>query len=340
MDRGLGFSQPAEAFVTFSSWADAYAHTQQIEDKTVWAIVQFNRLPLYFFLTSRALEGQVARSVHAEENVIQNFKELLGGSLARELVRTCNIYLSESPCTVMDPRASNSLEGYPASCTAKLKVLAHSYPNLQINVYFAGTYGALDVVTGQKHMGEVFLRMLVRLTHVFAPDGPRNKQEISLVHGLLEDFFPAQNIAPDDTMAVIVALRREAQTKGMEVLTRIRDVGELLPSELKQLNQVAASTIIKALQGRSGKLAMVRKDQEPKVPVTNTSSSSFSSSSSSSSSLSSPSSSSSSSSSPHIGATMRNDLASSIFSRATGSPGDPDNLTIQPRSFDSDPPNP
>jgi hypothetical protein len=82
---------------------------------------------------------------HAEEFLIKSFATAF--SQVSE-VRAAVIYLSHSPCTTSDRSPSDSLPGWPPSCTAKLSLLASRYPRLSFSVGYYQRFGHLEGMRG------------------------------------------------------------------------------------------------------------------------------------------------------------------------------------------------
>ncbi len=78
---------------------------------------------------------------HAEEFLIQHFDEccrIVGD------IKKVTIYLSLSPCTSIDRNASNSLDGWPTSCTEKFAHLADLNPKYFFSICFDRRFGTLS----------------------------------------------------------------------------------------------------------------------------------------------------------------------------------------------------
>lgn len=234
------FALSTDPFRSFSTWRGAYTHvTAGQASKTVWAVVQFDDVPIYSVVTSQALQGANASSIHAEENVIMGFTTFLCRATikAGKLLRACNIYLSDSPSTCNDARPSNHIQGMPFSCTSKFQVLARSFPALQFHVFFAGTYGYLDEVTSSKHMGKTIGGLMDRLSPIFKGE-KLNSTQLALLGSVLQDFHPDLNIGPAETLEVVNQLRKLAQNRVMQDTPDKSD---------KKVAQMIASAIDKAL---------------------------------------------------------------------------------------------
>jgi hypothetical protein len=77
---------------------------------------------------------------HAEEFLIENFETCLGQVSD---IANVTVYVSHSPCTKIDARPSNTLHGWPASCTAKFAQLASVYSKYHFSVCFWKEFGVL-----------------------------------------------------------------------------------------------------------------------------------------------------------------------------------------------------
>ncbi len=188
------FNMQSDPFQTFGDWPSALRNAQSAPNQTVWAIVNFDSLPMYFVVLSRPTP---AGSVHAEEAVIENFMAFLGRATARKrsLLKECHIFLSDSPCTVADPRASHSLKGWPLSCFKKFCALAKLYRALELQVFYARNYGEMDGFTSKPHLGRTIFNLLKR-TGIFSQviDTMTPGQldvTCRLTRSALSDFFPA-----------------------------------------------------------------------------------------------------------------------------------------------------
>lgn len=82
---------------------------------------------------------------HAEEFLIREF-DAARGEVAKQqhVIENVTIYLSHSPCTVHDAQPSNTLHGWPESCTAKLRALAAAHPGLFFSICYWKQFGALE----------------------------------------------------------------------------------------------------------------------------------------------------------------------------------------------------
>ncbi len=218
----------------FTSEDEAYAVASAAGSKTIWAIVSFADVPIWWCFTS-----QVDR--HAEENVISSFGSMLSQATLKMTgpVARCKIVISHSPCLPQDPHPSNALAGWPVSCSAKLTRLAEIYSLLQFDVGYLQDFRTLQTITGDTHMGETLYNVLnnTPLMH----GGTVSPLNVSLVASLLSGFYPQITVTTIMAEAVAAALHRLAtHDKGFE---RSRFL-----SERKQIGTIMARTVEKTMQ--------------------------------------------------------------------------------------------
>lgn len=77
---------------------------------------------------------------HAEEFLIRNFHVCCG---IVPNIRDVTIYQSQSPCTLQDRAPSDSMPGWPPSCTAKYQQLAAAHPAYHFTICFSNAFGVL-----------------------------------------------------------------------------------------------------------------------------------------------------------------------------------------------------
>jgi len=98
------------------------------------------------FFKAKAEDADLVRfGGHSEESMIRDFEKVLTNerSLGSKL-QAMLIINSDSPCTTEDRGGSNNLEGWPASCMAKLVTLANKNPTIEFTVFYKRRYGKLD----------------------------------------------------------------------------------------------------------------------------------------------------------------------------------------------------
>lgn len=98
-----------------------------------------------FFKANAEQSGLVRFGGHSEESMIRDFANVLTneGNMEPE-IRRMHIINSDSPCTTGDRGGSNNLQGWPASCMAKLVTLAQRNPTIEFSVSYKRRYGKLD----------------------------------------------------------------------------------------------------------------------------------------------------------------------------------------------------
>jgi len=109
-------------------------------------------------LSAAAMVLEMEEVGHAEEFLIKGFASAL---LQVSDVGNVIIYLSHSPCTTSDRAPSNSLPGWPQSCTAKLSKLAGQYPKYSFIVSYYKKYGYLETIKDSREAAN-FLKNLVK----------------------------------------------------------------------------------------------------------------------------------------------------------------------------------